>query len=103
MGVADEIRKRLGNIWHTLHALQREAEEGITANDICEALRDGFDVVEDYPDDPRGHSCLLLTWVRGLPLHVVCAPHEDTLIVVTMYIPNVEEWGENFRTRRRAR
>jgi hypothetical protein len=50
-----------------------------------------------------GHSCLLLTWVSGVPFHVVCAPHEDILLVTTVYIPTTEEWDENFKTRRRPR
>jgi hypothetical protein len=78
-------------------------EEGITADDICDSMRSGFELIEDYPDDPRGHSCLLLTRVRGAPVHIVCAPHEDILLVITVYIPTMEEWGEDFKTRRRAR
>lgn len=38
------------------------------------------EVIEDYPEDVRGHSCL----VRGYgednrPAHVVCSPKEDYL------------------------
>lgn len=91
------------NVRHTLHALQREAEEGLTADDVCNSILDWFELVEDYPDDPRGHSCLILTWLRGVPIHVVCAPHEDILLVITVYILTIEEWGEDFKTRRKAR
>ena len=32
-------------------------------------------MVEDYPDDSRGHSCLMLGFGKGgRPIHVVCAP-----------------------------
>lgn len=81
MNIVDEIKKRMKNVRHTLHALQREAEEGLTADDVCNSILGGFELVEDYPDDPRGHSCLILTWVRGAPVHIVCAPHEDILLV----------------------
>lgn len=103
MNIVDEIKRRLNDVRHSLHALQREAEEGITAADICDSMLSGFELVEEYPDDPRGHSCLLLTWVSGVPFHVVCAPHEDILLVITVYIPTTEGWGENFKTRRRPR
>ena len=101
MGIVDEVKNRVKNIRHTLHALQREFEEGLTADDIFDSLRTGFEIVEDYPDDVRGHSCLVLTWVRDVPVHLACAPHEDTLIVITAYIPTEEDWGEDFKTRRR--
>jgi hypothetical protein len=80
--------------------VQREAEEGLTAADVHDALRKGFELVEDYPDDPRGHSCLLLSWIGETPIHVVCAPHKDVLIVVTIYIPSESEWGPDYKTRR---
>lgn len=103
MNIVDEIKKRIDNIHHTLHALRREAKEGLIADDVRDSMREGFELVEDYPDDPRGHSCLMLTWIRDMPVHIVCAPHEDTLLVITAYIPTVEEWGEDFKTRRKPR
>ena len=88
---------------HTWHALNKEREISITAQDVEEALKRGFVLVEDYPDDPRGHSCLVLTWLEnGRPLHIVCELHEDTLIIITVYIPSEEEWEPGFRTRRRG-
>ena len=61
---------------------------------------DGGEIIEDYPDDVRGHSCLMLG--RGdaeRPLHVVCAPKEDYLGIITAYIPTVENWEEGFSVR----
>jgi len=101
--IVDEIKRQIHNARHTLHALQREAEEGLTADDVCDSVRCGFELVEEYPDDPRGHSCLILTWVKGTPVHLVCAPHEDNLLVITVYTPTVEEWVEGFKTRRKPK
>ena len=40
------------------------------------------EVVEDYPEDVRGHSCLLLGHGDGgRPIHVVCAPKPDFLAI----------------------
>jgi hypothetical protein len=96
-----EIALRLKEraVRHTLHALEEEIREGLTANSIYESLLNGFEVVEDYPNDPRGYSCLLLTWHKDRPVHVVCALHEVMLIIVTVYIPSSKEWKDDFKTR----
>ena len=58
------------------------------------------DVIEDYPADPRGHSCLLLgLGDGGRALHVCCAPKEDYLAVITAYLPDAHEWSGDFRMR----
>lgn len=90
----------LGNIRHSLHALEEQVKEGLTAEDVESALKAGFEIVEDYPDDPRGHSCLLLSWKGSTPMHVVCAPHEDALIIITTYIPKEGEWNKDYKKRR---
>ena len=59
-------------------------------------------LVESYPEDVRGHSCLLLGWGEGnRPLHVVCAPKPDYLAVITTYLPSPEQWEPDWRTRRK--
>lgn len=87
-----KIKERLDNIRHTYHALREGFNDNILAKQIEDALKKGFELIEDYPNDPRGHSCLLLTWVNDKPPHIVCAPHEDALIIVTVYIPKEDEW-----------
>ena len=65
------------------------------------AVIDGGEVIEDYPDDARGHSCLLLGWDGDhRPIHLVCSPKEDYLAIITAYIPASEDWGSEFRVRR---
>lgn len=60
------------------------------------------EVIEDYPDDARGHSCLLLGWGETeRPIHVVCSPKDAYLAVITAYIPSVDEWEHDFKVRRR--
>lgn len=59
------------------------------------------DIVEDYPDDVRGHSCLLLGQGNlRRSVHVVCAPKETFLAIITAYLPSEEEWEQDLRTRR---
>ena len=60
----------------------------------------GGEVIEDYPEDVRGHSCLLLgRGVEGRPIHVVCSPKEDYLAIITAYLPDELEWSSDFRVR----
>ncbi len=96
----DEIISRLNNIRHTLHAVEKESLENITAEELEQALKQDFDVIEEHPDDPRGASCLLLCSIHKSPIHVVCAPHEDALIIITVYRPDLNIWKDDYKQRR---
>jgi hypothetical protein len=59
-----------------------------------------YSSIEDYPNDPMGHSCLMLGYGEGSrALHICCAPKEDYLAVITAYVPERNEWSEDFRVR----
>jgi hypothetical protein len=81
------------------HALERASERGIQPLDVKEAILSG-NIIEDYPDDPRGMSCLVCgkTFV-GDYLHIVCGLVDDTLWVVTVYKPEPEEWIDHMTRR----
>jgi hypothetical protein len=73
---------------------EREADQ-ISLQEIEEALlSNSFQVIENYPDDPRGASCLVLGYTRAAkPIHLVCGVSlPDAMIVITVYRPNAEEW-----------
>jgi hypothetical protein len=58
-----------------------------------------MELLENYPEDQRGHSFLLLGFTKQkLPVHFVCAIHEEELIVITLYRPDPKKW-ENWRER----
>jgi len=59
------------------------------------------EVIEEYPGDPRGESALLLGLGSGRPIHVVAAPKDSYLAIITAYVPDPEAWDRDFRTRRR--
>lgn len=60
------------------------------------------EIIEDYPEDARGHSCLLLgRGNAGRPLHVVCAPKAGYLAVITAYVPEAAEWMAGLAERRK--
>jgi hypothetical protein len=61
------------------------------------------EIIEDYPDDARGHSCLMLgAGADERPIHVVCAPKDEYLAIITAYRPEPEDWSGDFRVRTRS-
>jgi hypothetical protein len=76
-------------------------ERRIGAQDIEAGVQNGV-IIEDYPDDPRGASCLILGRSGTRPLHVVCGRLEDEqVLIITAYEPDPAEWESDWRTRRR--
>jgi len=74
----------------------------ITAQDVRRVVMGG-EVIEDYPEDVRGHSCLLLGGgADGRKIHVVCAPRTAYLAIITAYLPDPREWDPGLRVRRRS-
>lgn len=60
------------------------------------------EIIEEYPDDPRGHSCLLLGFGENdRAIHVVCSPKDEYLAIITAYIPDKDLWLEDYKTRRK--
>jgi hypothetical protein len=73
----------------------------ITTSEVRAVVRDGI-IIEDYPEDVRGHSCLMLGYgYAGRPIHVVCSPKDEYLAVITAYVPVAEQWHSGFATRNR--
>lgn len=86
------------------HAMQQmtSQERMITTKEVRSVIDRG-EVIEDYPEDPRGHSCLILgEGDENRSIHVVCAPKEDFLAIITAYLPHENEWNDNFKVRRRS-
>ncbi|MFH2003698.1 MAG: DUF4258 domain-containing protein [Bacteroidota bacterium] len=50
--------------------------------------------MEDYPEDKRGQSCLLLGFEStDRPIHVVCGLDKNqTIVIITIYIPTMPKW-----------
>ena len=73
----------------------------IEVEDLEEAVLNGR-IIEPYPDDSRGPSCLILGFSRGQkPLHIVCGKLvEDEILIITAYEPDPEEWEPDWITRK---
>lgn len=97
--VREAAKKRYLFLPHALRQMNRP-ERMIGTGEIRSAIEQG-EIVEDYPEDARGHSCLMLGRGEGNgPIHVVCACKEDYLAIITAYIPGENEWPDNFKIRR---
>lgn len=93
------------NIIYTMHALDEmnTEDELITTDEVRYVIFNG-EIIEDYPEDKRGHSCLMFgVSNKKRHVHVVCTPKEDYLAIITVYIPTLEKWEEDFRTRRQKK
>lgn len=72
----------------------------IEADDIEQAIKRGT-IIEKYPRDPRGASCLILGLVGDRPLHVLCGQLEaEEILIITAYEPDPEEWEAGWRVRK---
>ena len=82
------------------HAVDQSLLRGITVQEIREATNSA-EIIEDYPDDKYGPSCLLFgSTIENRPLHVHCSyPDRPVLKVITIYEPAESQWID-FRTRR---
>lgn len=106
--MVEHIRKlATQNRYHfTLHATRRCLQRGLTHQDVISALSGYVEVIEDYPDDPRGHNCLVLTFEAGQrdrPLHVnVGLSDPDRIVIIAVYCPALSEWESDYKTRKKG-
>ncbi len=68
----------------------------------CDEVRDTVflgDIIELYPEDQRGESCLVLH-MKQRAVHVVCAPKTEYLAIITAYLPAPDQWSADFTVRK---
>jgi hypothetical protein len=98
--VREAATKRILFLPHAINQMN-SPERMISTQEVRAVIFRGV-VIENYPQDVRGHSCLVLGWgEKDRPLHVVCAPKPDYLAVITTYLPSPEQWEPDWRTRRK--
>jgi hypothetical protein len=73
--------------YFTRHGDRERMNDDLTISDIEESLICGR-ILEDYPDDLRGNSCLVVGFsYTGIPIHIICGERNDKLVIITVYIP----------------
>ncbi len=91
--VRTRSRKKRLYLPHALRQMIRP-DRMISTTEIRSVIEHG-ELIEDYPEDSRGHSCLVLGKGNGgRPIHVVCSPKGDYVAIITAYIPDKKEMGK---------
>jgi hypothetical protein len=94
-------RERILFLPYAIRQMSR-ADRMITAQEVRRVVMRG-EIVEDHPDDARGHSCLMMgAGDSGRIVHVVCTPKAEYLAAIASYLPDPEEWTRGFRVRRES-
>jgi len=97
--VREKAKRKILFLPHAIRQMMRP-ERMISTADVRKVIFEGK-IIENYPEDPRGHSCLLLGYGEDeRPLHVVCSPKDEYLAIITAYVPNHEQWNHDFEVRR---
>lgn len=91
----DEIRGKIGQerFEFSEHAVNQSIIRHVTVSELRQAIDNG-QIIEDYPDDKYGPSCLVFGRTRsGRPLHIQCSyPSRPVVKIITLYEPSPELW-----------
>ena len=82
-----------GEFEFSRHTVDQSLKRRISVKEIREAIASS-QIIEDYPNDKYGPSCLLLDFTQNLrPLHIQCSyPSRPLVKVVTVYEPDPFQW-----------
>ncbi|MCK5538523.1 MAG: DUF4258 domain-containing protein [Bacteroidales bacterium] len=69
----------------------------ISVSDVKYAFSTSPQLVEDYPDDKYGPSCLLLGYtIERKAIHIQCSyPERELIKIITLYYPDPTIWINN--------
>jgi hypothetical protein len=100
-----EIRRKVAEsqFEFSKHAVDQSILRQIRVQEIREAVANG-QIIEDYPDDKYGPSCLICGWTQARrPIHIQCSyPSRPLIKIITVYEPLPQQWNDNFTQRRRS-
>jgi hypothetical protein len=95
MDILTHIREQIkqDNYEFSIHAEREREDEQVLVEELEWSVESG-ELLEDYPDDPRGHSCLILGFAQGgRAIHSVWGLLFDGRVrVITVYIPLPPKW-----------
>ncbi len=100
----EEIKEKIRHDKYEIsfHAEKERYAEDITISDLEMVISSG-EILEDYSDDPRGSSCLILGYSQNQPIHIVCGYTPGKWVrIITVYMPKLPKWiNERTRLKRR--
>lgn len=84
------------------HAVDQSIIRDISVAEVEEAISGRCEIIEDYPDDKYGPSCLILGFTKtGRPFHLQCSyPSRPLVKIITHYEPDPDLWVD-FRVRKK--
>ncbi len=96
MGMLDEIKEKIQRRQYEFsrHAVDQSILRNISVAEVEQALSGQSELIEDYPNDKYGPSCLILGCTKhGRPLHIQCSyPSRPLLKIITLYEPDLDLW-----------
>lgn len=98
--VRQKAAEKLLFLPHAVRQMSRP-DRIISTVEVRKVIFEG-EIIEDYPEDARGHSCLMVG--RGdadRAIHIVCSPKDEYLAIITVYIPSKDQWLDDFKSRRK--
>ena len=96
----EEIKEKIRHDKYEIsfHAEKERYAEDVTISDLKTTIYKG-EILEDYPNDSRGPSCLVFGYSQNRPVHIICGHTPIKWIrIITVYIPKPPRWI-NERTR----
>jgi hypothetical protein len=98
MALIDDIRGKVAARQYEFskHAVDQTILRGIHVSEMEEAISNRSEVIEDYPEDKYGPSCLILGFTgAGRTVHVHCSyPTRPLVKIVTVYEPDPVLWTD---------
>jgi hypothetical protein len=99
----EEIRQKITSdqFEFSKHAVNQSILRGIRVPEVREVIISG-QVIEDYPDDKYGPSCLVSGSTQAnRNIHVQCSyPSRPFIKIITLYEPDSKQWSDNFTKRK---
>jgi hypothetical protein len=99
----ESIRRKFGadQFEFSKHAVDQSIIRRILVREVREAIANGR-IIEDYPDDKYGPSCLILGFTQTQrPLHIQCSyPSRPIVKIITLYEPQADKWNSDFTQRK---
>jgi len=88
----DDIKQKVavGQYEYSKHAVDQTIKRYIAVYEVVEAIASQSLIIEDYPDDKYGPSCLIFGITEaGRPLHIQCSyPDRPLVKIITVYEPD---------------
>lgn len=99
MDILNYIQKKVrnGQYEYSKHAVDQTIIRNISTKEVKEAMLSRIEMLEDYPEDYYGPSCLILGFTKTQrPIHIVCSyPSRSHIKLITVYEPDKSEWINN--------